>query len=111
MDELCLVCFNEFPNQDIYKYHCSTCKKIICDVCYDEHIKISTKCVFCRGDLTLPQKEIQSMIQDNSHNILDKRSTYCWITCFTSFLIFITMTIFTTPTYKNDSLLNNTILP
>ena len=113
MDELCLVCFNEFPKQNIYKYHCSTCKNIICDACYDEHIKISTKCVFCRGELLLPQKRFYHDINENDIHVevFNKTTTYCWFACISSSFMFLIITIFVPKAYEETTLLNATVFP
>lgn len=108
MNEHCPICFNLFPKQKLYKYHCNTCKNIICDACYKQHIKISKQCVFCRGDLALPQIKLEPVIKDNSRYIFQKRSTCCWCICFVSFLIFTSITILTKPTNQNKPQFNQT---
>ena len=99
MNELCVVCFNDFEIDEDLKYNCTVCAQLICNECFSTHIKTSTRCIFCRGPLDLTNARIATMINDRlteSENFIRRRNTYCWCMCFLFFMIY-TTTILVAP--------------
>ena len=99
MNELCVVCFNDFEIDEDLKYNCTVCAQLICNECFSTHIKTSTRCIFCRGQLDLTNTRISTMINDRlteSENFIRRRNKYCWCMCFLFFMIY-TTTILVAP--------------
>ena len=78
MNELCVVCFNDFEIDEDLKYNCTVCAQLICNECYSTHIKTSTRCIFCRGPLDITNTRITTMINDRlkeSENFIRRRNS------------------------------------
>ncbi len=112
MNELCVVCFNDFEIDEDLKYNCTVCAQLICNECYSTHIKTSTRCIFCRGPLditnirtteTMNDRLIES---DNFIRLRRLRKTYCWCMCFLFFMIY-TAIVISTP-YEIEKQYNTT---